>query len=180
MSTELPDLIAEFPPGAFTLDPEMQITTFLRSARAGLACTRELEALGDEISARVIALGTMDGGLKPEVRKSPSRCLVQMGPVSLSVSWLPGKGEAVLDGRLLVIGWSGIAKPGGDSDGGRGAPSPSRTATPLWEWVYQVRATAPTDWVWRPEDGSSGPVVSSSLAETCVSALLSAFEKTRA
>jgi hypothetical protein len=180
MSTELPDLLADFPGGAFTIDPDTEITTFLRSARASLACTRELEALGDEVSARVIALGTMDGGLKPEVRRSPSRCLVQMGPVSLSVSWLPGKGEAILEGRLLVIGWSGIAKPGGDSDGGRGAPAPNRTATPLWEWVYKVRASAPTDWVWTPEDGRGGPLPSAGLAEACVSSLVSAFGKSLA
>ena len=45
--------------------------------------------------------------MEPVVRRSPARCLVQLGPVALTVAWLQRAQGTVADGELLVVVWRG-------------------------------------------------------------------------
>jgi hypothetical protein len=53
---------------------------FLDSHRALAVCAREFDRLADDISKRVADLEDDAKGLKAEVRRSPGRCIVQLGP----------------------------------------------------------------------------------------------------
>ena len=51
-------------------------------------CAREFDRLADDIAKRVLNLQDEEKGLKCDVRRSPGRCIVQLGPVALTISWL--------------------------------------------------------------------------------------------
>jgi hypothetical protein len=166
-----------FPDFAVSGNRTEECATFLRSPRALAACMRELEHLTTGLEKRATTLGDVAAGHKPEVRRSPGRCMVQVGPVALSVSWLPGKPDTVLEGRLLVIEWEGTVGRGGDADGGRGAPPPMRTATPVREQVLFADATSPGNWRWSPEGGQSEALESTALVDSCIDSLMGGLKK---
>src|SRR5688500_4515349 len=62
--------------------------SFLSSHRALAACTREFARLSDEIRQSVAALQGVSADEKAAVRQSPDRCIVQLGPVALTIAWL--------------------------------------------------------------------------------------------
>jgi len=151
---------------------------FLASHRALAACTRELSRLGDAVVRGVAA---MPGGATPvdkaTVRRSPDRCIVQLGPVALTLAWLRGAQDAVSVGELLVIVWRGAVAPRARHQPERPATGPAPVgATPLWEQVLTATGDSEEAWVWQPQgDERIGQCSSAELAARCVGRLRAAY-----
>jgi hypothetical protein len=142
---------------------------FLSSHRALAACTRELGRLTDEVSKAATALCREVGDDAPEVRQTPGRCIVQLGPVALTISWLRSTVDTVADGRLLVVAWKGTVASGASRLPERsGNVAAARTAEALWEEVLVVDATSEGDWHWHPENDASQRFDSAALAVRCL------------
>src|SRR6185369_4457499 len=75
-------------------------------SRAVAICAREFERLADGIAKRAATLGEK-AGTKAEVQRMPDRCIVQLGPVALSVSWVRERVDTVATGRLMIAEWNG-------------------------------------------------------------------------
>jgi hypothetical protein len=150
---------------------------FLASQRALAACDRELARLGDEVVRGVAALTGAAPAEKATVRRSPDRCIVQLGPVALTIAWLRGAHDAVDAGELLVIVWRGAVAP-------RIRHQPERPvagavavgATPLWEQVLTAVGDSEETWAWQPQaDDRIGRRSSAELAACCVGRLRAAY-----
>jgi hypothetical protein len=149
---------------------------FLASHRALAACTRELARLSDEVLSGVAALLGPMAEKKPIVRRSPDRCIVQLGPVALTVAWLRGNHDSVADGELLVIVWRGAVAPRQRHQPERPATGPAPLgATPLWEQVLTPVADGEETWAWQPHDDEVGRCSSAELAARCVGRLGAAY-----
>lgn len=148
---------------------------FLATHRALAACNRELGRLMDEVIDRVGALAPAALAEKPVVRQLPERCIVQFGPVALTLAWLRGGMGSVAEGELLVIVWRGIvARPNGFKPERLGSAAGAHAATSLWEQVLRPAADTEADWSWRGTDGAGCSSVE--LAARCVGQLHSALE----
>lgn len=153
--------------------------TFLASPRATLLCSREFDSMSDHIAAR-IAAGASAGDLpEAEVRRAPGRCIVQLGPVGLTVSWVRAKSDTVPEGRLLVIQWLGVVARGIRQVPERAiASDASRTAKVLEESVFSADASSEREWFWRGEAPPQMRYRSPDLAEHCVAALHATMRRT--
>ena len=150
---------------------------YTSSFRANAACARELARLYDEI-AESLTDGRIPADTKiteePVVRRSPARCLVQLGPVALTVAWLQRAQGTVADGELLVVVWRGevaVRTPQGFERAHQHSGATSATA--LWETVLTVSAQSETQWGWAPAAGGEA-VSSAALARRCVDRLRAA------
>lgn len=159
---------------------------YLTSYRANAACVRELgrlyEAIVDGIEAWRSDLPDADRPAPPTVRRSPLRCLVQLGPVALTVAWLQHGQGTVADGELLVVVWRGVVASrtprGFEREEDRAGAS---SATALWEGVLKVAAENESGWSWISAATPDEPASSAMLAERCVGHLRTAYaESTRA
>ena len=150
---------------------------FLASHRALAVCTRELARLSDEVVRGVAALPGAEPAEKTTVRRSPERCIVQLGPVALTIAWLRGSHDAVAAGELLVIVWRGAVAPRAQHQPERPVRGPARLgATPLWEQVLTVVGDSEETWAWQPEDDDRiGRCSSAELAARCVGRLRAAY-----
>ena len=150
---------------------------FLASHRAFAACTRELGRLSDEVLRLVAALGDAAPEEKATVRRSPDRCIVQLGPVALTIGWLRGSHAAVAAGELLVIVWRGAVAPRTRHQPERPAAGPAPLgATPLWEQVLTAAGDNEETWAWEPHDNNgTGRCTSPELAARCVGRLRAAY-----
>jgi hypothetical protein len=155
-------------PDARTNDAPAEYTS---SFRANAACVRELTRLYDEIVASLAGASPAE---EPVVRRSPARCLVQLGPVALTVAWLQRAQGTVADGELLVVVWRGeVASRTPQGFERAHQQSGASLATALWETVLVVSAQSETQWGWAPAGG--GEVLSSAeLAGRCVERLRAA------
>jgi len=153
--------------------------SFLSSHRALAVRTREFERLSAAAVSGVVALHALaaEPGEKPVVRRSPDRCLVQFGPVALTVAWLRHTLDSVAEGELLVIVWRGMIAPNGrfGSDLTTTACTPVRSATVLWEEAFRASATDEASWTWQPAGVDIGGYCSAELAERCVEKLRLAY-----
>jgi hypothetical protein len=150
---------------------------YTSSFRANAACARELARLYDEI-AESLTDGRIPADAKsteePVVRRSPARCLVQLGPVALTVAWLQRAQGTVADGELLIVVWRGevaMRTPQGFERAHQHSGATSATA--LWETVLVVSAQSETQWGWAPAVGGDA-VSSAALARHCVDRLRAA------
>jgi len=130
---------------------------FLDSHRALAVCSREFDRLADDVSKRVLDLEDEAKGLKADVRRSPGRCIVQLGPVALTISWLRTRGETVSQGRLLIVEWHGTVGANGAQEYVNGVPTVAvtQTAKVARESVFLAEANDEKSWTWRRE-GKSG------------------------
>jgi len=152
---------------------------YISSFRANAACARELARLYDEIAesladARVPADAKV-AAEEPVVRRSPARCLVQLGPVALTVAWLQRAQGTVADGELLVVVWRGevaVRTPQGFERAHQHSGASSATA--LWETVLVASAQSETQWGWAPASGGGKAESSADLARRCVERLRAA------
>lgn len=145
---------------------------FLTSPRAVAVCTRELTHLADELVRRLATLDGTTADEKPTVRRSPDRCIVQLGPVALTLAWLRGNSGSVAEGELLVIVWRGAVAPRHHGQPERPSASPPLAATPLWEQVFTAVGDSEDTWGWQPQsDGEIGRCSSAELAARCVARL---------
>lgn len=140
-------------------------TTFLTSQRALTVINRELDSLSSTVLRLCETPGTLPAGVAAEMRRTPDRHTVQIGPVGLSFSWIRGRSNSIADGQLLVIEWSGRL-------GERHAPADPHTAMPAFENVLQPHATSPDDWQWRRADLDLCSYTTRDLAEQCVASVV--------
>jgi hypothetical protein len=150
---------------------------FLKTHRAITACARELEALADAAVAEVDAWHSTGIADKPTARRSPKRCVIQVGPVALSITWLPSVGGDIATGELLVVVWHGILGPRPDYHFERvsSGPPPS-AAREVWQRVLHPGVVGADSWRWL-EDGQEAAhgQTGAQLAARCVDALRDAF-----
>jgi len=139
-------------------------TTFLTSQRALTLINRELDSLSAAVLKLCETPGTLPVGFAAEARRTPDRYTVQIGPVGLSFSWIRGRSNAIADGQLLVIEWSGQL-------GDQQPVVDSQTAMPAFEHVLQPHATSPDDWQWRRTDLDLCCYTTRDLAEQCVTSV---------
>lgn len=147
--------------------------TFLMAPRAAVLCAREFDRLSDHIATRMAA-GVSAGDLpEAEVRRAPGRCIVQLGPVGLTVSWVRARVDTVPEGRVLVMQWLGAVARGVTRIPERAAApdDTSRTARMLSEMVLAADAANERDWFWRDEAPPQMRYRSPDLAEYCVASL---------
>jgi hypothetical protein len=155
-------------PGASDRQP------FLASSRAAAACTREFARLSDEVRHGVAMLPALRE--KAVTRQSPDRCIVQLGPVALTMAWLQSGHESVATGELLVIVWRGAVAPVNRYQPERPSTGAApRAATSLWEQVLTVVGDSETTWAWQPRDADIGRCSSTELAARCVERLRFAY-----
>jgi hypothetical protein len=152
---------------------------FLSTHRALAVCAREFARVSDEVVRAVAALPRTAVDHKPTARQSPSRCIVQLGPVALTIAWLRSPAESIATGELLAIVWRGSVAPRQKHEPERPptgrAPLP---ATPLWEQVLTAVADDERSWAWQPRDGDVGGCSSTELAARCVERLRVAYLET--
>ncbi len=147
---------------------------FLDSHRALAVCAREFDRLADDIAKRVLNLQDEEKGLKADVRRSPGRCIVQLGPVALTISWLRTRAETVSQGRLLIVEWNGTVGANGAQEYVNGVPTVAvtQTAKVVRENVFLPDASDEKSWTWRRE-GKNGRKAwkSADLAKSVVSSV---------
>jgi hypothetical protein len=149
---------------------------FLASHRALAACSRELARLTDEVLLGVEALPEAAAQKEPTVRRSPDRCIVQFGPVALTLAWLRSSLDSVASGELLVMVWRGVVAPRQKHQPERPPRGPAPIgATLLWEQVLTAVAESETSWAWQPREADVGPCSSTELATRCVERLRAAY-----
>lgn len=147
---------------------------FLDSHRALAVCAREFDRLAEDVARRVADLADESKGLKADIRRSPGRCIVQLGPVALTLSWLRTRAETVSQGRLLIVEWSGTVGANGAQEYVNGVPTVAvtRTAKVVRESVFIADAMDEKSWTWRRE-GKTGRKAyrSADLAKFCASSI---------
>jgi hypothetical protein len=152
---------------------------FLATHRALAVCTRELASLSDEVVRAVKALSGTTVPHKAVVRQSPDRCIVQLGPVALTLAWLRSNQDSIATGELLVIVWHGAVAPRVTYEPERPDKHPAPlAATSLWEQVLTVSAASEAEWGWQPRDAGAGRCTSPELAARCVERLHVAYLET--
>ncbi|HVX41011.1 MAG TPA: hypothetical protein VHB25_15695 [Gemmatimonadaceae bacterium] len=138
---------------------------FLTSQRALTMINRELDSLSATVLKLCETPGTLPAGLAPDVRRTPDRYTVQIGPVGLSFSWIRGRSNSIADGQLLVIEWSGTL-------GEQQTAEAQQAAMPTFEHVLQPHATSPDDWHWRRMDLDLCAYTTRDLAAQCVASVV--------
>jgi hypothetical protein len=139
--------------------------SFLTSQRALTLINRELDSLSATVLRLCETPGTLPAGIAAEMRRTPDRYTVQIGPVGLSFSWIRGRSNSIADGQLLVIEWSGQL-------GDQNPAADARKAMPAFEHVLQPHATSPEDWQWRRTDLDLCCYTTRDLAEQCVASVV--------
>ena len=159
------------------IEPQAYLTTH----RAQAACGRELGRLMDEVIGRVNALRAAGIEDKPVIRQAPDRCIVQLGPVALTIGWLRGAMESIATGELLVIVWRGMVAPASNYTPERASAGPGlHAATSLWEQVLLPAGQSEAEWNWRSAKSDAEQCSSTVLAERCVEQLRLAHERVAA
>lgn len=154
---------------------------YLTTHRAQAACSRELGRLMEEVIDRVTALRATGIEDKAVVRQAPDRCIVQLGPVALTIGWLRGAMESVADGELLVIVWRGMVAPATNYTPERAHAGPGlHAATSLWEQVLLPAGQSEAEWSWRSAKSDCEQSSSVAVAERCVEQLRLAHERVAA
>lgn len=150
--------------------------SFIASHRASALCQREFARVTEEVAKRVLSLQA-NGETEPAVvSHSPGRCMVQLGPVALTLTWLRSKLDVVADGALLAVVWRGVV-------GARAQPRHERTvvgkvhatAAPIWEDSLVAVAESEASWRWRSTTTEAGECTSLELAERCMEQLLASY-----
>ena len=119
-------------------------------------------------------------GLKADVKRSPGRCIVQLGPVALTISWLRTRAETVSQGRLLIVEWTGTVGANGAQEYVNGVPTVAvtQTAKVVTENVYLAEASDEKSWTWRREGKNSRKAYKSpELAKSAVSSVNSTLRE---
>ena len=163
------------------LDDRRYGQPFLTSHRAFAACSRELTRLTDEVLQAVAHLPAVDAEEKPVVRRSPDRCIIQLGPVALTLAWLRGAQDPVAEGELLVIVWQGAVAPRLRHEPERPIKGPAPAgATPLWEEVLVAAGESEDTWAWQPRAADAPTCSSTELAARCAKRLGAAYQESLA
>jgi hypothetical protein len=158
-------------PAADIRDP-MSRQAFLNSHRALAVCTREFARLADDLIGAAKQYAQEQGLDAPTVRKAPDRCIVQLGPVAMTVAWLRNGSDSPANGELLAIVWRGIIAPRGDHLPERlSARHVPPVPVSVWEETLVASATSEATWHWHPEDLTREGYASPELAARCLDQL---------
>ncbi len=158
---------------------ELSRERFLTSHRAIAACAREFGRLAEEIVERAGALRhELMIEEEPDLRLTPDRCIVQIGPVALTIAWLRGALDSLSDGRLLIIAWRGTITRRRFSEVPHrmNAPHAVQTAVSVWEESFIASADSEASWEWECEEDPSRRYSSADLAERCVAQARAEFQ----
>jgi hypothetical protein len=151
---------------------------YLGSHRSGPACARELERLADDVVERVEAIERDEAAGEVDIRRGAGRCIIQLGPVALTMSWIRSRTDAVIEGRLMIMEWDGIVRRGTNQLPERAPVRPtSAPATLLREDVFVADATAEQNWRWRRDGRQFGTYTSRDLATRCLASLTARLEE---
>ena len=145
-----------------------QRDTFLASHRAITHLGREFDRLASEIAKRAATVNRDDVEVPLEVHRVPGRCMVQLGPVALTLSWVRTRPDTVATGRLMIIEWEGQV--------GRGVSGGGPNPIPLRETVLRADATRVEDWQWKSDEVAGYAYDSTELAAHCVDSLAYALQ----
>lgn len=152
--------------------------SFLASHRALAVCTREFGKLSDGVVDAVEALAASGAVEKPAVRTMPGRCIVQLGPVALTIAWLRSTLDSVADGQLLVMVWRGSVAPKvtrlPEDQARRG--SAAQVPVALLEESLAAAGNDEASWSWRLSEDVQD-FTSAELASRCVALLREAYVK---
>ena len=125
---------------------------YLASHKSLAVCQRELTRLTAALSAQVQAIADTEGATAT-IRRTPDRCILQLGPVALSVAWLRSTMDSVAEGQLLIMTWNGTLTS-------RAKYSPERPSKPessasiVWQDTFAADADDEATWAWRSESRS--------------------------
>jgi hypothetical protein len=145
---------------------------FLATHRAASVCTREVDRVCEGLVLGVRGLHAENLGEKPVVRRSPGRCIVQFGPVAITVTWLRGQLDTVEGGELLVVVWQGSVAPPREHHPERVVTERARSsAQVLWEQSFRPFAPNEGVWEWVPAGAPSKGLTSSELVARCAEQL---------
>jgi hypothetical protein len=148
---------------------------YLASHKSLAACQRELTRLTTSLTAQVQAIADQEGETAT-IRRSPDRCILQLGPVALSVAWLRSTMDSVAEGQLLVMVWNGtIASRPKYSPERPG--NPASTASIIWQDALAAEANDENSWAWRSESTGSAPT--EKVADVAVAELKKALKKAK-
>jgi hypothetical protein len=152
--------------------------TYLASHRSGPACARELERLADDVIQRVESMDRDEAAGEIEVKRGAGRCIIQLGPVALTMSWIRSRTDAVIEGRLMIMEWDGIVRRGTDQVPERVPVRHTfRPATLLREDVFVADAATEPNWRWRRDGRTLGTYTSRDLAARCMASLTARLEE---
>jgi hypothetical protein len=144
---------------------------FLTTHRATAVCSREVSRLVDAVRGAFPTSPSTRGSGEPEVQISPDRCVVQYGPVALTVGWLRRPPDTPDVGELLVMLWRGVIAQRGAFRAPERGVARTRTATVLFERSFVAAASDEASWTWRPTASKDGGLPSPDLAQWCVERL---------
>jgi hypothetical protein len=152
---------------------------YLASHRSLAACQRELARLTTTLTAEVEAIADREGET-PTIRRQPDRCILQLGPVAITVAWLRTTVDSVAEGQLLVMVWRGTIAGRGKFTPERPSSMPtSGSATIEWQDTYSAEATSEETWLWKSETAGKSGLTSDALAELCMSKLRATLDSAR-
>jgi hypothetical protein len=158
---------------------ELDRKPFLSTHRANTVCAREFDVLSDLVEKGARALHAEGPSEPPTVRRSPGRCIVQLGPVAITVAWLHSAMDPIAEGELLVIVWRGkVAPPVAHIPERAPLPNASSSATSVWEGTFMPVAASEETWQWQATDEHLDGFTSTRLAAVCVERLRLAHELT--
>ncbi|HJU67212.1 MAG TPA: hypothetical protein VJ650_03120 [Gemmatimonadaceae bacterium] len=152
--------------------------SYLGSHRSGPACARELERLADDVVQRVESMERDEAAGEIEVRRGAGRCIIQLGPVALTMSWIRSRTDAVIEGRLMIMEWDGIVRRGTDQVPERAPVRHAfQPATLLREDVFVADAATEQSWRWRRDGRPYGTYTSRDLAARCMASLTARLQE---
>ena len=126
---------------------------FLSSHRAHAAGTREFGRLSTALVEAMRHLASTRGDEAPAVRMAPDRCIVQIGPLAVTVTHLRNAADRQVGGQVLAILWQGQIAQRGDHIperlGARHVPPPPVS---VWEESFEASADSEADWRWAAND----------------------------
>lgn len=135
---------------------------FLTTPRAHAACQREFDRICSALVEEASRALQTDGHRAPDVRRAPTRCVVQGRGVALTVAWICGASSSVDTGELLAILWTGHVAERGDPIPERRAFKPLAPPVAVWESSLRPVAGDAASWAWQSADGA--PHASNALA----------------
>jgi len=123
---------------------------YLASHKSLAVCQRELTRLTTAVSAQVQAIADAEG-TPATIRRTPDRCILQLGPVALSVAWLRSTMDSVAEGQLLIVTWNGTLTSRPKYSPER-PTKPASSATIAWQDTFTADAADEASWSWRSEN----------------------------
>jgi hypothetical protein len=149
---------------------------FLGTHRAISVAGREFTRLSDALVAAAKRVASQHAAEAPTTRLSPDRCIVQLGPVALTVAYIRSGRDVPTGGQLLAMIWRGTIAPRGEHIPERaGARAAAAPPVQVWEETHVVSAHSESTWHWHPRALDQAGYTSPELADLCIGRLEAAL-----